>query len=167
MNMSYHVEQRKSYLPGKWTEYRPHRRNTKDCLLLFDILGISAKKPVNWNIFIYQGNKSEIATRPHFMGATGLWSSHVSFLRAQESYWLPAPIWASQALVLWGTGPKERRNSKISEDRGSLPGFAAHLSVLRWISLEYVMLQLYPPRIKSILCLTFLSKNVTWTPYRK
>ena len=36
----------------------------------FYILGISAKRPVNWNIFIYQGNESGIATRPHFMGAT-------------------------------------------------------------------------------------------------
>lgn len=58
--MFYHVEQRKSYLPDKWTEYRPHKRNSKDCLLIFDILGISAKKPVNWNIFIYQGNKMRL-----------------------------------------------------------------------------------------------------------
>lgn len=55
---------------GKWTECGPHRKNTKGCLLLFDIFGISAKKPVNCNIFIYQGNKSEIVARPHFTGAT-------------------------------------------------------------------------------------------------
>ena len=53
-----------------WPEYRPHRRNMKACLWFFGILGISAKRPVNWNIFIYQRNKSEITIRPHFKGAT-------------------------------------------------------------------------------------------------
>lgn len=118
-------------LDDTWPEYRPHRRNTKACLWFFGILGISAKRPVNWNIFIYQRSKSEIATRPHFTGATHIRGLPQLFLRdvlratgcllslKHHRPW----FWKAQA-------PRNREMDKMSGNSGTFPDFAASWSFL-------------------------------------
>ena len=54
-----------------------HTEGIQKSFFFFNILDISAKMPVNWNIFIYQGNRSRIATRSHSWKQLWPQGSHV------------------------------------------------------------------------------------------
>ena len=105
-----------------WPEYRPHRRNTKACLWFFGILGISAKRPVNWDIFIYQRKKSKIATRPHFTGTTHIRGLPQLFLRdVLRATGCLLPLKHYRPWFWEAQGPRNREMDKMSGNSGTFP----------------------------------------------
>lgn len=131
-----------SLVNGQNTDHTEGTQKSVFIIIFFNnILGISAKRPVNWNIFIYQGNK-RAATRPHFMRATVATRLTRKMLSSAA---LKAGLRAASCLLpfehhrlwFWKAWGQRVGKTDMSEDLGTLLGFAAGLSFLKGNSMEY------------------------------